>query len=558
MTFENFIPPRSKSVLELTGEVAADFENSKKKFCEIQPACRYFVEKNLPKLKNKFDAILLQSAMIDNLENAELVKLIKSAAKFLNPQGRLIFTLNNVGYIENVKAILEGKPLKFKTTLTKVELDEAISNAGLNEFNQLNAARRVEIAPGIAEISQIDPAVFTYIISATPEEIPQSTSIQIAIGEKLVCGAKRVFDPLNFIGTEPNLSVFFYESRQVYRLFKPKDFINRIFINQRISFDSFTEGKNFFEKLVNYGYLYVEEMDDNPLLWREGYDKNGWINFIGVHAIQVSTEYLADALRQFNPHIKVFANHLRKISPLRNFKKQKNSSVRIFFGAVNRDNDFLDILPIINQFAQEYGDKISFKIIANKELFDAIQSSNKTLIGDPNYYNGQFVSYEKYEQALQESDIALLPLLDTEFNRSKSDLKFIECAGNGAAVLASPVVYQKIIKDGTNGLIFNDKKEFAQKLRFLIENPEKRYDMATVAYDYVKNNRLLSQHYEERLDWYFELFSRIDELTAAARERIDKIAPNFKDEKPPEITSAPPKNEGKIGANAEIIIPDTW
>jgi glycosyltransferase involved in cell wall biosynthesis len=202
-------------------------------------------------------------------------------------------------------------------------------------------------------------------------------------------------------------------------------------------------------------------------------------------------------------------------------------------------------LPILNQLAQKYGDKVQFKIIAKTKIFNALETKNKILIGDPQYYDGQFVDYEKYLQTLRESDIALLPLLDNEFNRSKSDLKFIECGACGAAVLASSVVYPKTVKDGVTGLIFNDKKEFAQKLQLLIENPEKRYNLATAAYDYVKNNRLLSQHYEERLDWYNELFERLDELNAEAQERIDKIAPKF------EI-------EGKNKSGEEIIIPDNW
>lgn len=559
MTFENFIPPRSKTVLEITGELPADFESTQEKFLEIQPACDYTISEKFEAFDKKFDAILLDSAAIDNLKNSELVELIKKAGEKLNPRGRLIFNLNNIGFAENVMAILEGKPLKFKTTLSRVELEDAINAAGLNDFNPMNAGRRMPISQNLASNAKIDLTVFAYILSATPEELPQKTSIQIAIGEKIVCGAKRVFDPLNFIATEPNISTFFHDGGEVYKLLNPEIFPVRVFINQRISFNTFTEGKIFFDKMKSAGYLYVEEMDDNPVLWREGYDANGWVNFIGVHAIQTSTEYLADLLKQFNPYVKVFANQLRKIAPLRDFREEskKNLPVRIFFGAINRDRDFQDILPILNDFAQKYGDRLEFKIIANKELYEALQSKNKILVGNPNYYNGQFIPYEKYEETLRESDIALLPLLDNEFNRCKSDLKFIECGGCGAAVLASPVVYSKTIKDGENGLIFQDKKDFAKKLKLLIDDKEKRYALATAAYNYVKNNRLLSQHYEERLDWYRELLGRLDELNAEAQKRIDKIAPDFKDEKIPE-----PENtaiiEGKSGPNAEIIIPDTW
>ena len=558
MTFENFIPPRSKSVLEVTGEVPANFETSKKNFLEIQPACKYSVEKILPKSKNKFDTIILQSAVIGNLENSELVKLIKAAAKLLNSRGRLIFILDNVSYIDNVMAILEGKPLTFKVTLSKVELDAAIKNAGLNICTSMNAARRVAAARSLVENAKVDMSVFAYIISATPEELPKPTSIQTITGEKKVCGAKRVFDPLSFMATEPNVTNFFYDIGQPYRIWDDKDFKKRIFINQRMSFNTFTEGKHFFGRIKELGYLYIDEMDDHPVRWKDSYENTGNINFVGVHGIQTSTEYLAEYFRQFNPNVKIFPNHLRNISPLRDFKNQKKAPTRIFFGALNRDEEFRDLLPLLNKIAQKYGEKIEFKILANKELFEDLEAKNKTLIGDPEVYNGQFVPYEKYLETLQETDIALLPLLDNEFNRSKSDLKFIECAACGAAVLASPVVYSNTIKDGANGLIYKDKKEFMQKLQILIDRREKRYEMATAAYNYVKNNRLLSQHYEERMDWYNELFAKLDELNEETQARIDKIAPNFKDEKPPEIQNTANQFEGNNGKNAEIIIPNEW
>ena len=54
--------------------------------------------------------------------------------------------------------------------------------------------------------------------------------------------------------------------------------------------------------------------------------------------------------------------------------------------------------------------------------------------------------------------------------------------------------------------------------------------VAEKAYDYVRRERLMSQHYEERLDWYFELLQRLPELTAEAEARVKKFIPLFKDE----------------------------
>ena len=54
--------------------------------------------------------------------------------------------------------------------------------------------------------------------------------------------------------------------------------------------------------------------------------------------------------------------------------------------------------------------------------------------------------------------------------------------------------------------------------------------VAESAYSYVKRERLMSQHYMERLEWYRELLSRLPELTEEAAKRIEKFIPLFKKE----------------------------
>ena len=561
MTFEDFIPPRSKKVLEVIGEQDKDFQDSKENFLAIQPDCNYTVTKNFSDVKEKFDTIIFQSAVIGNLKNSDLVALIKSAAKNLNPKGTLIFTLDNIAFVENVMAILKGEPTKFKINLTLGELENSVEKAGAKVFRSLHASRKIGIPRKLFEISEVDVSAFAHIVTATLEKLPPKTVIQTLIGEKLVCAPIRIHMPNNFITTEPGFSAESHLNKNHYEIYSGNEkYQNKIFINQRISSPSFTAGKKFFEQLRAENYLYLSEMDDKPDLWQKDYEKSGWINFVGVHAIQTSTEYLADFLRQFNPNVKVFENQLKKIQSPRNFSEefqQKNRPVTIFFGALNRDEDFAEILPVINDIAKTFGEKILFKIVGKQKLFNSIETENKILLGKPEVYDGQYISYEEYENALHTSDIALLPLLDTEFNRSKSDLKFIECASGGAVVLASPVVYSKTVRDGENGFIFKDLREFDEKLRLLITDKNKRRKVAENAYNYVKKNRLMSQHYEERIFWYRELFAKLPELNKETQARIEKIAPNFKDEQifDEEKISAPQKNEGLLGPNNEIMIP---
>lgn len=532
MTYETFIPARAKAVLELTGEVPDDFETTEKKFLEIQPQCKYTIAKDMTDVKGLFDAILVQSPLIGTLTNEKIIALIKRISARLKLNGTMIFTLDNIGNADNIAAILEGDPPKFKVTLTRDELSDAIEDAGLTILRSLNASRRTKVSRKIADLAKTELAVFVYIITACRTEPPKKTMIQTLIGEATVCAPSRVHMPNSFFMTEPNIFIVSSKVGKPYRLYDREQFEDRIFINQRMCFPSFAVGLDFFKVLRKKEILFISEMDDHPMLWEDDYKKTAWINFRAVHAIQTSTPYLADYLSQYNPHVTVFANQLRRLPPPRNFDEEfkQKKPVTIFFGALNRDGDFIELLPILNRFAKQYGNKIAFKILSRKNLFDALEAEDKTFIGDVNKHEGQFVPYDVYEEAIRSSDIALLPLRDTEFNRSKSDLKFIECAGSGAVVLASPVVYSKTIEEGRTGFIYRDEREFVTKLNLLVKNKNLRRMVAESAYSYVKRERLMSQHYMERLEWYRELLSRLPELTEEAAKRIEKFIPLFKKE----------------------------
>lgn len=561
MTFETFIPARAKFVLELIGDAPPDFETTEEKFLEIQPECSYTVAEDLSKVTGTFDAILIQSPFVGTLSQKKLVPLLKKVAKLIKDNGTLIFTLDNIGHADNIAALIEGKPPKFRVTITREELQEAIEEAGLNVLRSLNAGRGVKVKRQLADLLQTDMAVFVYIFTACKNVPPKKTLIQTLIGEGTVCAPTRVHMPNAFFMTEQNVYIVSSPVGKPYKLFEQEQFDQRIFINQRMCFPSFAVGLDFFNVLREKEILFISEMDDHPVLWEDDYKKTAWINFRAVHAIQTSTPYLADYLSQFNPHVTVFANQLRRLPPPRDFDSEfkKKKATTIFFGALNRDGDFIEILPMLNKLAKQYGNKLAFKILSRKNLFDALESENKTFVGDIRQYDGQFVSYDEYEAAIRDSDIAILPLRDNEFNRAKSDLKFIECAGNGAVVLASPVVYANSIDEGKTGFIYRDEREFTNKLNLLIKNKNLRRMVAEKAYDYVRFERLMCQHYEERLDWYRELLARLPELTKEAANRIGKYIPQFREEIAKFRARFPKDDESSRDderSGAEIIIPE--
>ena len=536
-TFAGLIPPNSQTVLEVIGE-DLDYTDSfeiKGSFLHINPDCDYLV-KNVEEVFNssemskitsdKVDVIVFSETAFTAMSVKRLVATIKEAAKYLKSDGMIIFTIANLSYAGNITALLNGEPPTVKTTLTFEDLQTAITNADMDIIKDFRIARETTVKRALVEIAKTELNVTHHIactMKKSAAETLKTTIIQSYLGEVLVCAEVRVNAPNRFMASSPGVYMTTNKSGEQFILPNDKPYDKKIFINQRVSVDTTEMGISMFNKMVAQNYLLIEEMDDNPILWRKKYEDTNFINFIGVHGIQTSTKPLAELFRQFNPNVKVFENQLSELPPHRDFKAEiaSHQPTVIFFGALNRDRDFYELLPAINKIAAEYGDNILFKVIAKTALFETIETPNKVFIGKKEIYDGQYVPYNIYEQELRSSHISLLPLKDNIFNRSKSDLKFIECAGNGSVVLASPTVYSNTVKDGETGFIYHDVNEFYNKLKLLINNSQKRCEVAEKAYDYVKHNRLLSQHYEERWDWYNELIARLPELNAETQKRIE-------------------------------------
>ncbi len=525
--FADLIPPNSKIVIEFIDEDSnINDENVlglKEKFLQINPDCQYIISNNFDLNCDKADAILFDSPSFGALSIKRLTNLINKVSDYLKNDGQMIFILDNVSYADNITALINGEAPAVKATMTLDKLLNVVSRANMTILKTFSFAKETVIKRAIAEVAKAKLNIANYAVCAMKTVEANKIDnklIQSYLGETLVCAGIRVIDPNKFISTKPKVQIISNSSKEPLHLSEIEG--KKVFINQRTSTGDRDSGIKLFNTIADSGYLYIEEMDDNPILWRQKHESSEFVDFIAAHAIQTSTKPLAEFFKQFNPNVRIFENQLKELPLHRNLAEEaaKNEPVTIFFGALNREKDLMEYLPALNRIAAEYGNNILFKIIAKTQFFDAIESKNKIFIGSKDVYNGQYVPFEVYEQTLHTSHISLLPLRDNVFNRSKSDLKFIECAGNGAVVLASPTVYSNTVKDGETGFIYHDVKEFYNKLKILINNKSKRIEMAENAYNYVKHNRLLSQHYEERWNWYNELLDKLPELNKETQKRI--------------------------------------
>lgn len=94
-------------------------------------------------------------------------------------------------------------------------------------------------------------------------------------------------------------------------------------------------------------------------------------------------------------------------------------------------------------------------------------------------------------------DVALAPLRRDEHTLGKSDVKYLEYSMSGAATVASSgTVYHEILH-GETGLLAGSPREMLRWTQELCRNDRLRDDLASNAAQYIRENRLISQHTHE-------------------------------------------------------------
>lgn len=113
---------------------------------------------------------------------------------------------------------------------------------------------------------------------------------------------------------------------------------------------------------------------------------------------------------------------------------------------------------------------------------------------------------DDYNRFLEKLHIGLIFNMNTPYNNCRSDVKFLEYAAKGLAVLAPPTEpYADTILDDQTGLFFRSTEELLTRLERLISSPETIRLLGQNAHRYVKNERLFSIGIKEREDFYLSL-----------------------------------------------------
>ncbi|WCB95748.1 glycosyltransferase [Baekduia alba] len=129
-----------------------------------------------------------------------------------------------------------------------------------------------------------------------------------------------------------------------------------------------------------------------------------------------------------------------------------------------------------------------------------------TTIGVPlalreRYRHASFIAFDQLPAATVNFDIGIAPLLDTPFNRARSNIKVKEYAASRVAWLASPVgPYATLGEHAGSQLVADDA--WPEALDALIRDAERRQVLARTAYTWSR-----SQTIDAAVDEYQSVFA---------------------------------------------------
>jgi len=216
-------------------------------------------------------------------------------------------------------------------------------------------------------------------------------------------------------------------------------------------------------------------------------------------AVQYSVPELERLYGWLNKRGRVFLNQVVAPPPLREPAADGNVNIG-WGGSAGHLEDMAEVAPALMAFVQAHPSVTLHLMCSDKiwNLFEALPAARKrrTPVG----------SIDDYYRFVSQLDIGLAPNRDAGFNRARSDVKFLECAGWGAlAVVQRLAPYLDSVKHAENGYLFASAAELVSVLERLVADPAERQRVRRQAHAYVMSERLQAPHAAERLAFYTEL-----------------------------------------------------
>ncbi|EGP65862.1 glycosyltransferase, group 1 family protein [Streptococcus sp. oral taxon 056 str. F0418] len=166
-----------------------------------------------------------------------------------------------------------------------------------------------------------------------------------------------------------------------------------------------------------------------------------------------------------------------------------------FSGSISHNENFELIKPTIKEVLDNYP-SVELHIVGHLDIpQDMKQYSQRIIVHE-------YVDWKFLPQLISQVDINLAPLVDSVFNRAKSEIKWLEAALVKVPTVSSHIgAFTDMVIDGQTGLLARDD-EWKEKLESLILSVELRRELAENAYAFVLENCSIDK--KDEMVTYFE------------------------------------------------------
>ncbi len=221
-------------------------------------------------------------------------------------------------------------------------------------------------------------------------------------------------------------------------------------------------------------------------------------------ALQFSSPELERKFGYLNSHTAVFPNQILEVPPERT-KKTSESVIVGWGGSIGHMPDIEKISDRLITWVMSRENVHLYLMCADPvwKLFEALPEDRKKL-----FATGSLTDYYSF---LSHLDIGLAPLEDTPFNRSRSDVKFLEYAAHGVVpVVQATGPYLVSVEHGRTGFFFNSTDKLIATLDLLVSDVSTRTRVSASAREYVLQKRHHMVRARDRVEFYRGLIAARD------------------------------------------------
>lgn len=478
---------------------------------------------------------LVYGDVLENLSDPAAV--LERHLSWLAPQGLLLACIPNVQHWSAILNLLAGRwPQEEQGLFDRTHL-RWFTRAGIVELMQQCGLVVHDITPRVFEpekaqafVQQLAPALpglgvdaqhllsavspLQYIVRASREPARPLLLSGLLMNPQAGLNEVRMLQPLRSVASLQGVST--ESSSQGLRLLPASSSLPRVMIWQR-QLLTYEESLPRLRQVLAAGYVLVGEFDDDPAHWPL-IAANRHLNFTAMHAMQVSTERLAVDIRIHNPTTALFCNAVDRMPEIAQEWPQAggNRRLRLFFGALNREDDWKPWMEALNRVLLTDPEGWEVEVVHDHAFFDALSTEHKRFTPT--------CGYGRYRELMGQCHGAFLPLADNRFNWMKSDLKAVEAASHGLAILASTVVYGETLRDGDTGRLFRNEEELEAILLGWRAEPASAQLLGEQARQWVRRERLQKHQSVKREQFYRSLWEQRQTLTEALLIRVPELS----------------------------------